>query len=184
MLDAKDLHSRHPTPEAAADLERAQLEWALRRCDVVRQRIERDPEATDLNITLAEAMYEMGKYEDAIEILEPALDHPEESAKAYLMQGLCLQSTNQELAALAAFRAASLRRSVEAPSNIKLSALRHAADLSKKLGLTATCKRYLRGIIQLSPADEVAKLTLARLEANGASDYHDQEMIGHASSHR
>ncbi|WP_417738206.1 tetratricopeptide repeat protein [Rosistilla oblonga] len=184
LKEFKELHNKHPTPDVTSDLERAQNEWAIRRAEVCRKRLQRDPSQTNLYIVMAEAMYEMGQFAEAAEALEPALNDPQECSKAHLVRGMCLQATNQPLEALASFRGAALRRAVQPAANIKLAALRHAADLSSRLGLRATCKRYLRGILQLNPNDHVATQTLARLEAKGASDIHDLETTENVPSNR
>lgn len=184
LKELKELHDKHPTPDVTSDLERAQVEWALRRIEVCRNRLQRDPTQKKLCVVLAEAMYEMGKFDEAIAALEPALGDPNESCKAYLLRGLCQQSTNHPLDALSSFRAAALRRATQPTAQVKLSALRHAADLSQRLGLHATCKRYLRGIIQLNPEDQAAMQTLTRLEAKESTDHHQQETDQHVTSHR
>ncbi|QDV69604.1 Tetratricopeptide repeat protein [Rosistilla carotiformis] len=184
LKELKGLHNQHPTPDVTSDLERAQHEWAIRRAEVCRKRLLRDPSQTNLCIVMAEAMYEMGKFNEAIAALEPALEDPQECSKAFLVRGMCLQAINEPLAALTAFRGAALRRSLQPLPSVKLAALRHAADLASRLGLRATCKRYLRGILQLNPNDLVATQALARLEAKGAADFHEQETTDHVPSNR
>lgn len=166
LVEVRDLHNRHPTPVEAANLENAQTEWANRRKQVCSKRLQRDPTQVGLCVVLAEALSELNQHQEAIAALGPALDDPEHGARANLKRGQCQQATGDDLGALKSFRAAALRRSIKPQATIKLTALRHAADLAIRLGLHATCKRYLRGVVQLSPEDATARNLLQRLESN------------------
>ncbi|MEL7264378.1 MAG: hypothetical protein AAFP69_06145, partial [Planctomycetota bacterium] len=54
----------------------------------------------------------------------------------------CLQAMKDDLGALAAYRAAALRRAAPATLDIRIAALRAAVTLAEKLSLNETLGRY------------------------------------------
>ncbi|MEZ6088143.1 MAG: hypothetical protein R3C05_09000 [Pirellulaceae bacterium] len=125
--------------------------------DAPRGRLSQPPatrsESTKFACCLGRGTLRIGNFDEAASILQPRRRPANRLQGQFGAACVCRQPDIPE--ALAAFRAASLRRAFTAPAEIRLTALRHAADLSLRFGLTATCRRYLRGIISLNPTDEI-----------------------------
>lgn len=148
LHDVRQVAQRLHTPEAERELERAQTDWACRRAEVCRARLARDPSQDHLRVVLAEALRDLGRNEEAIEALGPALQVDREAPLAYLILGHCLQANGQDLEALAAWRAAALRRAVPAPTRIRVPALQAAVDVAERLGLSGTLPLYHQALRQ------------------------------------
>ncbi len=148
LREVHDLAERLRTPEAEHELERARADWARRRIDVCRARLNREPGRVQLRIAIAEAMIDMERYEEALTELAPAQEHDELSCQAHLLRARCLLALGNDAEALPALRAAALRRGVTAPPKIKLAALRLLVDVAERLGLTLTLERYRQQLHQ------------------------------------
>lgn len=148
LHDVRQVAQRLHTPEAERELERAQTDWACRRAEVCRARLSRDPSLDHLRVVLAEALRDLGRTEEAIEALGPALQVDCEAPLAYLILGHCLQANGKDLEALAAWRAAALRRAVPAPPRIRVAALQAAADVAERLGLNGSLPLYRQSLRQ------------------------------------
>ena len=140
--EVADLHSRLNTAETQRELQRSESDWASRRIEVCKARLKRDPKADNLRLVMAEAMYDGEMYDEAIKVVEPILANDAHSPQAYLLKGRCLLQTQKDVEAMAALRAASLRRSVTAPPRIKLAALQLLCETAERLGVSLTLKRY------------------------------------------
>lgn len=186
LREAKERLEASPSDAARLELQRCQTEWACRRADVCRRRLARDPDNRRLSLVLGEALRDNGRFEEALQAVEPALASDSEAPAAHLIRGQCLVQMRRELEALAALRAAALRRATPAPRRIRVTALRIAATVSARLGLWATAERYLRGILQTEPDDTEAIDALARLTPLWTDDPTDanQESLLDASSDR
>ncbi len=152
--EVSDLAARLHTAEVDRELQRAQLDWANRRIEVCRARLERDPTKVNLRLVIAEALYDLGMFKEAAEELQPCLDIDALSPQAYLIRGKCLVDLGNELAALSAFRAVAMRRAVVAPPRIRAAAMRAAVEIAERLHLTLSVERYKHA---LDAAEQQAK---------------------------
>jgi tetratricopeptide (TPR) repeat protein len=142
LREVTDVAKRLDTAESDRELKRCQNDWACRRMDVCRARLARDPSLTHLRVAMAEAMYDAGLYEGAMEEVKPVLDHDELSPTAYLIQGRCQLETGKEIEAMASLRAAAMRRAVVAPLRVRVAALRLLCETAERLGVTLTLAQY------------------------------------------
>lgn len=151
LRDVREVAQQLHSPEALHELERAQTDWANRRAEVCRSRLARDPSLIHLRVVLAEALRDLGHYDEAIASLQPALEDDTEAPLAYLILGNCLQASGRDLEALAAWRACALRRAVPAPARIRAAALRAAVDIAERHGLGASLPLYRQALQQCEP---------------------------------
>jgi len=140
--EVTDLASRLHTAEVERELKRSQQDWANRRLEVCRARLERDPTKQQLRLVVAEALYDLGMFKEAIEELQPCLEIETLSCAAYLIQGKCLLDDGKELESLASFRAVAMRRSTVAPAKVRAMAMRSAVELANRFNLTLSAERY------------------------------------------
>lgn len=154
LREVSDLASRLNTPEMQRELHRSQADWANRRIDVCRARLAREPDRHQFRLALAEALFDLGLHEKACRELTPCYEIDSFAPAARLLQGKCLQALDDDLAALAAFRAAGLRRSIHPPARIRAAAMRAANEIAQRLGLTHSQERYRHAL-------EVAEQELA-----------------------
>jgi tetratricopeptide (TPR) repeat protein len=142
VREVSDLASRLHTPEVDREMQRAQTDWANRRLEVCRARLARDPSLVHLRLVVAEALYDLGFYNEAFEETQPCTEVDSLSPSAYLIQGKCLLDLGKDLEALAAFRAAAMRRAVIAPPKTRLLAMRCALEIAQRHHLTLSAERY------------------------------------------
>jgi len=142
LREVAELAQRLNTAETARELQRCQDDWAHRRMEICRARLNRDPSLLHLRIVLAEALHDAGMHQRAIEELEPVLESDELSPSGYLIQGRCFLALGNELEAMASWRSASMRRSVVAPVRLRIAALRLLCATADKLGVTLTLQQY------------------------------------------
>jgi len=140
--EVSDLAARLHTPEAAHELSRSRSDWAARRIDTCRARLQRDPSLQHLHLVMAEAMADAGMYEAAAESLDEIVNVDEYSPQAHLIRGRCLLQIGNEAEAMIELRAAALRRAVVAPVKIRVAALRLLCESADRLGVNLTKKRY------------------------------------------
>lgn len=167
LREVTDVAKRLDTAESDRELKRCQNDWACRRMDVCRARLGRDPSLIHFRVALAEAMFDAGLYEGAMEELEPVLDRDDLSPTAHLIRGRCLLEMGKEIEAMASLRAAALRRAVVPPARIRAAALRLLCDTAERLGVNLTLDHYRQHL-------QKAEQELALLAKKGH---------GHASSH-
>ena len=154
--EVSDLAARLDTLETERELKRSQNDWARRRIEVCRARLNRDPNLYQLNIALAEAMHDAELYEDAITTVDMVISRDELSAVAYLIKGRCLLASGNNLQAMVALRAVALRRAVVAPLKTRIIALKLLCETAEKLGVTLTLKKYRQHLAQAE--QELAQL--------------------------
>ncbi len=142
LREVSELARRMNNPETERELKRCQDDWAHRRMEICRARLNRDASLIHLRIILAEGLHDAGMHELAIDELEPVLASDELSPTAYLIQAQCLLSLGKDLEAMSALRAASMRRSVVAPVRLRIAALRLLCSTAEKLGVTLTLQQY------------------------------------------
>lgn len=140
--EVSDLAARLHTPEADHELSRSRSDWAARRMDTCRARLQRDPSLLHLHLVMAEAMVDAGMYEAATESLNKIVVVDEYSAQAHFIRGRCLLQIGKEAEAMVELRAAALRRAVVAPVKIRVAALRLLCESADRLGVNLTKTRY------------------------------------------
>jgi tetratricopeptide (TPR) repeat protein len=148
LREVSELAKRLDTMETERELKRSQNDWACRRMDVCLARLARDPSQLNLRVSLAEAMFDSGIYEGAINELELVLDNDDLSSMAYLVHGRCLLAIGKDVEAMASLRAASLRRSVVAPARTRVIALRLLCETADRLGVALTLENYRKHLQQ------------------------------------
>ena len=140
--EVSDLASKLNSADADRELDRSRNNWACRRIDVCRARLERDPSLVHLHIPLAEAMYDAGLFDDAFSQAGEVLQNDEFSPAAHLLRGRCLLATGKDLQAMTELRAATSRRAVVSPPRIRVMGGKLLCDIATRLGLTLTLKQY------------------------------------------
>ncbi|TWU43383.1 Anaphase-promoting complex, cyclosome, subunit 3 [Novipirellula aureliae] len=140
--EVADLASKLQTNEVERELKRSKNDWAYRRIEVCKARLDRDPSLTQLHFVLAEALYDCGQCDDALEQLEPLVGLDEYSPQAFLLKGKCLLELGREGEAMSALRASALRRSVPAPLPIRVAGLRLLCETAERLHVDLTLKHY------------------------------------------
>ncbi|MEM9828605.1 MAG: tetratricopeptide repeat protein [Planctomycetota bacterium] len=140
--EVRDLASRLQTPETDRELRRATQDWAMRRIEVCRARLTREPTKVHLNVQLGEAHYDAEEYTQAIEVLSRVVDQHAWAPAAYLMIGKCHAALGHDAEAMAALRACALRRAVPAPPRIRSIALQLLVDNAERLGIPKTAEHY------------------------------------------
>lgn len=140
--EVSDLASRLHTAEVDREVKRSQTDWANRRLEVCRARMARDPSKQHLLLVVAEAMYDLGMFKEAIEELQPCLQVDTLTCAAQLIRGKCLLDSGDDLQALSAFRAVAMRRSMVATPKIRSTAMRHALEIANRYHLTLSAERY------------------------------------------
>ncbi len=140
--EVSDLAERLHTPEVDRELKRAEADWANRRLEVCRARLARDPAKHQLRLVIAEALYDLGMYQEACDEVQPCLDFDAYSPSAHLICGKCLADMGRDLEALAAYRAVAMRRAVPAPARVRATAMKAAVDIARRLNLELSVERY------------------------------------------
>lgn len=161
LRQVRDLANRLDTAEVRRELQRSQDDWARRRIEVCKARLRRDPDRHSLRLAIAEALIDLEQFTDACEALLPCYEVDSLAPQARLLQGQCLTINDDLLGALAAYRAAALRRSLVVPAKVRVAALTAAVDLAKQLGLPLSQQRYAQAL-------QVAEQELAAESATSA----------------
>lgn len=138
---------------ADKELERSKTDWAACRIQVCRARIARDSSRQYLRLVLGEALYDLARYDEAIDELEPLADHEQHGSTAALWMGRCHLVCGRDIEAMKWLRNACLRRAVVSPPKVRLAALRLLIDLADRHGLTATLEHYQSILASISEND-------------------------------
>lgn len=146
LAEIKELATRLQTGEVQRELRRAETDWANRRLDVYRARLDRDPEKLSYRLVIAEALYDLELYTEALQEVEPCCQVDSISPTAFLLRGRCFERLDKPLDALSAYRAAALRRAVVAPLRVRQAALSAACELAHQLGLPISLQRYTHSL--------------------------------------
>ncbi len=147
-----ELAARLNTTEVNRELKRAETDWANRRLEVCRARLSRDPTKHALRLVIAEALFDLGQYQEASEELQACFGQDAFAPMAYLIHGKCQLELGNDVAALAALRAAAMRRAVPSPARIRVSALKLATEIAEKHHLALSVERY-RHALELAEAE-------------------------------
>ena len=142
--EVSDLAGRLKTTEVEREMKRSREDWAYRRIEVCDARLARDPSLRHLRLVLAEAYIDSEQHDKAIQVIDELVEFDEFSPQAYLLKGKCLLSLGQDVQAMAALRAAGLRRAVVGPLPIRFAALKLLCGTAERLGLDLTLEHYKR----------------------------------------
>jgi hypothetical protein len=137
-----ELATRLRTPEAHRELERSRHDWACRRIEVCRSRLERDPSQLGLRLTMAEAKYDAELFEDAFADAGRLVEMDEYAPQAYFLRARCLLAMGKEMPAMKELRAVALRRAVPPPPKLRLTCLKMLTELADKLNFAESGKLY------------------------------------------
>ena len=140
--EVTEIATKLNTPAADKELKRSKEDWAYRRIEVCKARLERDRSRQNLRLVLAEAYVDSEQEELAIEELDELVKSDEFSPQAYLLKGRCLLQLGKDTEAMTALRAAGLRRSVVGPLPIRIAALRLLCETAARLGVELTLEHY------------------------------------------
>lgn len=156
-------HRNEPNQLTQATLDQSQLELNALRERVCRERLTRDPQQLQLHLPLASALQGLGQTSAAIESLQLAMQEPKLRSVAAFQLGQLLEESGRIPEALSAYRRAALYRVPLPPRELKLRALRAAADLSESSRLIDSARRYLALLVELEPDNAAIKERHARL---------------------
>ncbi|MEZ6135462.1 MAG: tetratricopeptide repeat protein [Pirellulaceae bacterium] len=156
-------YAQEPTQLTEDNLQRCRVELNVLRERVCLSRLERHPEQVELNLPLATAMENLGKRDEAIGALKPAIEQPQLRAEASLQLGYMLERARRVPEALSAFRRAALFRVPPPSPEIKFQALMAAADLAQRSNMIDSARRYVAMLIEISPNNVPLKNRLEEL---------------------
>jgi tetratricopeptide (TPR) repeat protein len=167
LEQARKLNAQRPSEESRYGLEQAETDLANRRVKVCSDRYKRHPEQKEILIPWAVAMRQLGREDQAVEYLQEAAEDPSLRARASLQLGMCLESLERPLEALAAFRKAALYRSPPPDPLVRTRALELAIAIAEENGLIDSARYYTEQLLQFcdSSQKEALALSLRRLEA-------------------
>jgi len=147
LQNAMTLLAQDPSDENKHGLEQAEVSYANERIRVCHDRFARHPEQREILITWAIGLRQLSRFDEAIELLAKAAESPELCARASLQLGMCFQTQNRTLNALAAFRRAALFRSPPPEPKIRQRALELALDLAEEHRLIDSAKFYANQLL-------------------------------------
>ncbi|MEM6978094.1 MAG: hypothetical protein AAF539_00420 [Planctomycetota bacterium] len=124
------------------DVERCRIDWANCRLKICRDRLRRDASRDFLRLVLGEALYDLERFDEAIDELMPLADSPSHSPPAMLMMGRCHMVLSRDAEAMRCFRAASMQRAVVGTPKVRTAALKLLVDLADRHGLSETLQIY------------------------------------------
>lgn len=144
---AKTNVAQNPSDATRYELEQAEISFANERIRVCRDRFTRHPEQKEILITWAIALRQLIRHEEAIALLNDAAKDPQLRARASLQLGMCYQTLDRPLEALAAFRKSAMYRSPAPEQKIKQRALELAMDLAEENGLIDSARFYAKQLV-------------------------------------
>ena len=149
LREVTELAERLNSPEADRELERSRSDWAHRRMEVCRARLERDPEQNGYRLVLAEAKFDAELFEDAFADAGELIGHNEFSAAAHFLRARCLLALGKDLPAMKELRAVALRRALVAPAPLRRTSLTMLVELADKLALDSSGQHYREQLARL-----------------------------------
>ena len=147
LEEARKRQAQRPSEENRYAVEQAETDLANRRVSVCADRFARHPDQKDLLVPWAVALRQLNRQEEAVAMLQEAAEEPELRARASLQLGMCLQSLERPLEALAAFRKAALYRSPPPDSMIKTRALELAISIAEENQLIDSARFYTQQLL-------------------------------------
>jgi tetratricopeptide (TPR) repeat protein len=140
--EARRRHAQQPSEETKYALEQADINLANERIRVCNDRYHRRPDQKEILITWAVALRQLGRHDEALSKLSDAAQEPSLRARASLQLGMCLQTLDRPLDALAAFRKAALYRSPPPDLAVRNRALELAMHVADENGLIDSARYY------------------------------------------
>jgi tetratricopeptide (TPR) repeat protein len=147
LEEARKRQAQRPSEENRYAVEQAETDLANRRVSVCADRFARHPDQKELLVPWAVALRQLNRQEEAVAMLQEAAQEPELRARASLQLGMCLQSLDRPLEALAAFRKAALYRSPPPDSMIKTRALELAIAIAEEHQLIDSARFYTEQLL-------------------------------------
>jgi tetratricopeptide (TPR) repeat protein len=155
MVDEAKLRSaQRPTAENRYDLEQAEINMANERIRVCSHRFGRRPTEKEILIPWAIALRQLGRHDEAVDLLQRAAEEPALRARASLQLGMCLQFLARPLEALAALRKASLFRSPPPDPAIRMRALELATAIAEENSLIDSAIYYSVELVKSVSPDQ------------------------------
>lgn len=145
---AKTNVAQNPSEVTKYELEQAEISCANERIRVCRDRFTRHPDQKEILITWAIALRQLVRHEEAIGLLNDAAKEPQLRARASLQLGMCYQTLDRPLEALAAFRRSAMYRSPAPEQKIKQRALELAMELAEENGLIDSARFYAKQLVE------------------------------------
>jgi tetratricopeptide (TPR) repeat protein len=133
--------------------DRCTIDLANTRIQVCKARLEREPHNLEIALPLANAYRQLGRFQEAIDVLQRAKANSQIRARACLQLGMVFMQIDKPLEAIAAFRQAALYRAPPPPEKIRDKALELAAEVAEKVGLIASARRYVQLRLESNPSD-------------------------------
>lgn len=146
---AKTAYAQEPNEQHKYALDQAEVNFANERIRVCKDRYQRHPDQLEILITWAIALRQLARIDDAIQLLNTASSNSDFRARASLQLGMCYQTLNKPLEALAAFRKAALYRDPPPEPKIKRRALELALDLAESTGLVDSSLYYAKHLLEV-----------------------------------
>jgi len=167
LEQARKLNAQRPSDESRYGVEQAETDLANRRLKVCSDRYARHPDQKEILVPWAVALRQLGRQEEAVNHLQEASKEPSLRARASLQLGMCLQSLQRPLEALAAFRKAALYRSPPPEPLIRTRALELAIAIAEENHLIDSARFYTQELLEsCEPSQkEALQANLKRLQA-------------------
>ena len=150
--EVSDLATRLNTPEADRELERSRSDWAMRRIEVCRARLKRDPSQIGLRMAMADAKFDAEMFDESFADAGRLVELDEFAPQAHFLRARCLLAIGKDLSAMKELRAVALRRAVVGPERLRHASLKLLCDLADKLSLEATGNQYREQLKRLEEA--------------------------------
>lgn len=166
LEEARKRQAQRPSEENRYAVEQADTDLANRRVSVCSDRFARHPDQKELLVPWAVALRQLNRQEEAVAMLQEAAQEPELRARASLQLGMCLQSLDRPLEALAAFRKAALYRSPPPDSMIKTRALELAIAIAEEHQLIDSARFYTEQLLASLDATDRDSSQREQLTAN------------------
>lgn len=166
LEEARKRQAQRPSEENRYAVEQAETDLANRRVSVCADRFARHPDQKELLVPWAVALRQLNRQEEAVAMLQEAAQEPELRARASLQLGMCLQSLDRPLEALAAFRKAALYRSPPPDSMIKTRALELAIAIAEEHQLIDSARFYTEQLLASLDATDRDSSQREQLTAN------------------
>ncbi len=147
LAQTKTKFAQDPCEENKYSLEQAEVNYANERIRICRDRFGRNPEQKELLINWAIGLRQLGRFQEAIELLSRAAEVPDLGARASLQLGMCYQTQSRPLDALSALRRASMFRDPPAEPKIRQRALELALDLAEESSLIDSARFYAEQLL-------------------------------------
>lgn len=157
LAEVREMATKTKSAMADKEFERSQTNWATCRIQVCQARIQRDKSKEYLRLVLAEALYDLERYDEALDEVAPLANDEHHGAAAALWQGRCHLILGHDIEAMKFFRNASLRRAIPSSAKVRIAALNQLIDLADRHGLAATLQIYQSTLASIKESDTPAK---------------------------